>query len=360
MTTPCTEYLTSVAPTKTKVKDIAGQRFGKLVAISRRGVDPDGSITWLCVCDCGQTRVVSGCKLRQRAVVSCGCYKKERRLNDLTGRHFGRLTVIGRSGRNLRGEATWLCACNCGKTKAIVGYSLTMGMTNSCGSHPKGRSIRNLQGQRFGRLTVVSMAGVSSRKTALWLCVCDCGKNVVIPGVRLTNGQTTSCKCLQLEMFARLTTRHGQARRSGCTGAYRSWTDMIKRSTNPNTEFWKNYGGRGITVCEKWWRFEGFFEDMGPRPPNLSLDRKNVNGNYEKSNCRWANSIVQGQNQRVRVDSKTGARGVTPVGGKRYCAGITANGVRHHLSSFPLTPAGLEAAKAARLLAEDVYWGGNE
>jgi hypothetical protein len=359
MPTPRSEYLTASIPAKSKVKDISGQRFGRLIVVSRSGFSSDGSVTWLCACDCGGTKVVSGCNLRKGTTTSCGCYQKECRLNDLTGRHFGRLVVLGRSGRNARGEITWLCACDCGKTKAVVGYSLTMGMTNSCGSHPKGRSIRDLQGQRFGRLVAVSLAYVSSRKTAMWSCVCDCGKTVVVLGTHLTNGHTTSCKCLQLEMFARLTTRHGQARRSGYSGAYRSWTDMIKRCTNPNTEFWKNYGGRGITVCPKWQQFEGFFEDVGPRPPKLSLDRKNVDGDYQKSNCRWTNSIVQGRNQRVRVDNRTGVRGVTIANRNRYKAGLKVGGKRIHLGYFPMSPAGLEAAKAARLLAEDLYWGDN-
>lgn len=284
------------------------------------------------------------------------------RLRDLTGQRFGKLLVVQRFGTVRNKEATWLCACDCGRSKVVVGYSLTGGKTNSCGKHGSKHRLKDITGQRFGRLVVLSRVGSDKRNRATWLCSCDCDpdKTSVVSSRDLLRGHKLSCKCLQLEMFALLTTRHGQARRSGYTGAYKSWTDMMKRSTNPNTEFWKNYGGRGITVCEKWRRFEGFFEDMGPRPPKLSLDRKNVNGNYEKSNCRWTNSVVQGQNQRVRIDSKTGSRGVTPVGGKRYCAGITANGVHYHLGSFPLTPAGLEAAKAARLLAEDVYWGDNQ
>src|ERR1700731_147524 len=224
MPTPQSEYLTSSTPVKMsgRIKDITGQRFGRLVVLGRFGFASDGSVTWTCTCDCGKTKVVPGGNLRRQTTTSCGCYKKDCRLNDLTGKHFGKLTVVSRAGSNMRGETTWLCACSCGRTKAVVGYSLTMGMTNSCGSHPKGRSVRDLQGQRFGRLTVVSRAGSNSRKTALWSCLCDCGNTVIVSSGALTMGHTVSCKCFSADRFRSMVTRHGQARRSGYSGAYRS------------------------------------------------------------------------------------------------------------------------------------------
>ena len=282
------------------------------------------------------------------------------KVKDLAGQRFGKLLVVSRAANARNRDTAWLCACDCGKTKVVVGYSLTGGRTNSCGKHGSSHRLKDVVGQKFGRLTVVSRFGSNPRKAATWLCVCDCSGETVVPTSHLLSGHTMSCACAAKDRFRSMVTHHGQAHRSGYSGAYKSWANMIKRCTSSKHPFWKNYGGRGITICEKWRRFEGFFEDMGPRPPKLSLDRKNGNDNYEKLNCRWATSLVQGQNQRLRSDSKTGVRGVTIAARHRYKAGITADGKKIHLGYFPLTPAGLEAAKAARLLAEEVYWGGNQ
>ena len=283
------------------------------------------------------------------------------KVKDLTGQRFGKLLVTGRAGTARKKEATWNCACDCGNKKVVVGYSLTGGKTKSCGKHGSKHRLKDLAGQKFGRLTVLSRAGSNKRNGALWLCACSCeyGRTAVVSSSHLLNGHTTSCHCLQLEKFALLTTRHGQARRFGYSGAYKSWVDMIKRCTNPKHVFWKNYGGRGIVICPAWMNFENFYADMKDRPKGLTLDRTDVDGNYEPGNCEWADRYQQAQNQRLRADSKTGCRGISIVGGKRYCAGITAKGVHYHLGSFPLTPTGFEAAKTARQLAEDIYWGGD-
>ncbi len=279
---------------------------------------------------------------------------------DLQGQRFGMLKVLSEAAPYRGKDTAWVCHCDCGKTKVVVGYSLTGGRTKSCGSHPKGKTVNDLTGQRFGKLLVISRAGRDKRNRILWSCSCDCDPKktpIVVQGSHLTRGHTLSCGCFRSEKLSQMVTRHGQARRSGYSGAYASWSNMMKRCTNSNFRFWKNYGGRGIKVCKRWLKFENFYADMKDRPTGLTLDRNDSNGNYEPENCSWASRIRQAQNQRVRVDSKTKIRGVTVASKNRYKAGITVNGVRRHLGYFPLTPTGLKAAKAARRLAEDLYWG---
>ena len=130
---------------------------------------------------------------------------------------------------------------------------------------------------------------------------------------------------------------------------------MIARCTRPTSHKWPVYGGRGIKVCDEWLDFRNFYADMGERPDGTSLDRKDVEGNYEKSNCQWADALTQARNHRVQKNNTFGQRGVY-AGCNKYTAFIGVRGKQKFLGYFPLTPEGLEAAKAARRLAEDVYW----
>jgi hypothetical protein len=165
-------------------------------------------------------------------------------------------------------------------------------------------SVVDLTGLRFGRVVVLARAGrVGVRRDARWRCRCDCGTETVIRADRLRDGTTRSCGCLHRP--------HGEAHGRGVlpgTVEYRTWEDMITRCTNPRTKGWPHYGGRGITVCDRWRdRFAAFLADMGRRPsPAHSLDRfPNNDGNYEPGNCRWATWSEQMRNRRPRVTTGT-------------------------------------------------------
>lgn len=149
-------------------------------------------------------------------------------------------------------------------------------------------------GRVFGELTVISEFPQRDNQNRIkYVCECSCGGEKTVLGSTLRAGITISCGCAK----TRNTLKHGMEG----TPVYTSWTAMKSRCLNPNDSSYHKYGGRGISVCDEWMVFVNFFRDMGDRPQGKTLDRINVNGNYEPSNCRWATNTEQSRNRR---DSK--------------------------------------------------------
>jgi len=150
-----------------------------------------------------------------------------------------------------------------------------------------GNQLIDLTDKRFGKLTVLNIAGANKHKQRTWDCICECGNKTNVTGQHLRIGKTKSCGCGQTKI------KHGMAG----TPIYKVWSAMIQRTTNIKNTSYKDYGGRGITVCDEWLKFEKFYNDMGDSS-GLTLDRKNNNKGYYKDNCRWATRKEQANNIR--------------------------------------------------------------
>lgn len=164
--------------------------------------------------------------------------------------------------------------------------------------YPKVSSFIDLQGEQYGRLTVISFAGRSaSRHKPVWLCRCECGNltHVVGETMRSQNHPVVSCGCWRREKCLEKTRTHGASK----TREYRIWLSMKERCDKPSNDHYHRYGGRGITVCERWRaNVESFLADMGPRPSRAhSVERLDNDGNYEPGNCVWATNTVQSRNR---------------------------------------------------------------
>jgi len=162
-----------------------------------------------------------------------------------------------------------------------------------------------MAGDRFGRWTVLeateSRTYPSGTTTHFHECRCDCGTVQFVGSYKLRIGHSRSCGCLQAEVTIARNLKHGHSKRGRRGKIYGIWRNIISRCKNPNVSSYEDYGARGITICERWLKFENFLEDMGEPPRGLTIDRLDNNLGYFKDNCAWRTPIDQARNRRNSV-----------------------------------------------------------
>lgn len=229
--------------------------------------------------------------------------------HDLTGQRFGKLVAAEHQPGRRGAPAKWACRCDCGGSVSVHQYSLRHGITRSCGclkSEIPAPNKADLVGQIFGRLTVVAADGRTNAKQTRWHCRCECGGEALTTTGKLRGGHTTSCGCFKREATAFRFRKDGLFTGGERHPLFDTYNKMIGRCYNQNDAAYEAYGGRGITVCDRWRFGVGgktglaiFIKEMGPRPSSRhSLDREDNDGNYDQSNCRWATKKQQARNRR--------------------------------------------------------------
>ena len=215
-------------------------------------------------------------------------------MENCIGDKFGEWKLLEYKGRDLRSEQIYLCQCKCGLLKEHRLSTLKSGKSTQCKScRMKKHNYReDKTGKQFGAWFVLEKFKNIERNEWQYKCQCKCGTIKNMAAHKLKNG-LKGCPHCRVKM-------HGMS----YTDTFRIWTGILRRCLNSNFKGFKYYGGRGIKVCESWFKFENFLADMGERPSKkLSIDRVNNDGDYEPNNCRWATSKEQYMNRRVILNN---------------------------------------------------------
>ena len=205
-------------------------------------------------------------------------------------------------------------------------------------------SARMVIGEKRWKLTLLEELPKEKGSKLKGRFLCECGNITTTRIDRASSGITKSCSCLRSELAINNMTKHGMRR----TAVYSTWCAMIARCSNPKSHTFKDYGGRGISVCERWHSFVLFYEDMGDRPPGMTIDRIDNDRGYSPDNCRWSTPSEQVQNQRKRKGCTSRFRGVNITNSGSWQARITIDGKRINLGHFDTEEAAYLAYEKAQ------------
>ena len=273
-------------------KDLTNQKFNKLMCLTQLTKDKRERIIWRCECDCGEIIELPGCDVSSGRTKSCGCLRR----SDIIGKRFGSFSVLAFSGINKHKQTLWLCACDCGNQGLKRLKEL-----NECKLSKSCRCLtsEDLTGQIFGKLTV--KCRLTGNK---WICLCSCGNERNFTSHALLKRNVASCGCIRVGYVT-----HGLRSHP----LYDRWRGMILRCDRPEIEHYKNYGAKGIKVCNEWLDsytgLQSFIFWAETKYPNIKdllnqgyeLDRENPYGDYEPSNCRFITKIDNQNNRKACI-----------------------------------------------------------
>ena len=291
------------------MKDLTGQRFGKLVVVEPTDERRNAHIVWKCLCDCGNTTFVSGSSLSSNGTKSCGCLRKK--YKDVLGERFGKLLVLKKTDKRENRHVVWKCLCDCGNITYVSSQGL-LGGTKSCGC--SSTSALDLAGKRFGKLVAIEPTEKRDDAHVVWKCQCDCGNVAYVSSQRLVGGQTKSCGCLYMKdltgkHFGRLVALEPMDKRSD--GGKVVWKCSCSCSTGKICYVVSGNLVSGGTKSCGCLREESMKARKGPLhyrwKPELTNDERQIKRNFHKYK-EWRSAVYKKDNHTCQRCGKRGGR----------------------------------------------------